>query len=101
MIGARAFLARVDWLLETFEPGASSPGAERILTEGYAHALRLERQLRRLEREMAQLAAHAYEPQAARRLRRLAPRARGMREELDELRNRLAVLKNAFAGQSV
>jgi tRNA C32,U32 (ribose-2'-O)-methylase TrmJ len=49
---------------------------------------------------MAKLAARAHEPQAARRLRRLAPRARAMREELDELRNRLAALKNAFAGQS-
>src|SRR4051794_36783755 len=100
-MGSRAFLARVDWLLETHEPGGSSPGAERILPEGYAHELRLERQLRRLEREMAQLAAHAQEPQAARRLRRLAPRVRAMREELDELRNRLAALKEAFAGQSV
>ena len=69
-------LALVDSLLDTFEPGASSPGAERILTEGYAHALRLENQLRRLEREMAPLAAHAHEPQAARRLSRLAPRVR-------------------------
>ena len=100
-MGSRAFLARVDWLLETLEPGGSSPGAERILTEGYAHALRLERQVRRLERETAELAAHAQEPQAARRLRRLAPRARAKREELDELRNRLAALKDAFAGQSV
>jgi hypothetical protein len=50
---------------------------------------------------MAQLATRAHEPQAARRLRRLAPRVRAMREELVELRNRLAALKNAFTGQSV
>ena len=49
---------------------------------------------------MAQLAAHAHEPQAARRLRRLAPRVGAKREELDELRDRLVALKNAFAGQS-
>jgi len=33
-------------------------------------------------------------------LRRLAPRARATREELEELRNRLAALKEAFARQS-
>jgi tRNA C32,U32 (ribose-2'-O)-methylase TrmJ len=93
------FLARVDWLVETVEHGERSVGAERLLTEGYAHALQLERQLKRLEREMTQLAQRAEEPRAARRLRRLAPRARATREGLDELRERLAALNTVLAGQ--
>jgi hypothetical protein len=70
-----------------------------VLTEGYAHALRLERRLRRLERETAQLAVRAEEPDAARRLRRLAPEARATHEAVDELRRRLAQLDTVLAGQ--
>jgi hypothetical protein len=87
--------------VQTVERGEPSVGAERILTEGYAHALRLERELKRLEREMTQLAEQAEEAGAARRLRRLAPRARATRHSLDELRERLAQLKVVLAGQSV
>jgi hypothetical protein len=101
IVATRAFLGRVDGLLEAIERGAPSIGAERILTEGYAHALQLERELRRLEREMTQLATQAEEPQAARRLRRLALRISATREALDELRRRLGTFKDALAGQSV
>jgi hypothetical protein len=86
--------------VEAVERGEPSLGADRVLTEGYAHALLLERQLRLVEREMTELAQRAEEPVAARQLRRLVPRARTTREGLDELRERLAQLKAALAGQS-
>jgi uncharacterized membrane protein YccC len=96
-VAVQAFLARVDWLVEAVERGERSVGAERLLTEGYAHALQMERRLRRLEREMAQLAQRAEEPGAAKRLRRLAPRTRATRAGLDELRERLAQLNAVLA----
>jgi tRNA C32,U32 (ribose-2'-O)-methylase TrmJ len=101
MVHTRAFLAQVDWLVETVERGRPSVGAEQVLTAGYARALQLERELKRLEREMTQLAQQADEARAARRLRRLAPRARATRDSLDELRERLAQLKAVLAAQSV
>jgi hypothetical protein len=91
-----AFLARVDWLAETVEAGGESRGAERTLTEGYAHALTLERRLRGLEREMALLAHEAEDPQAARRLRRLAPQVNATREGLTELRAGLDRLREVL-----
>ena len=98
MQATHAFLARVDWLAETVRAGEASPGADRVLTEGYAHALDLERRLRRMEREMARLAPQAEDAQAARRLRRLAPRIQATRDALDELRDGLNRLQAALGG---
>ncbi len=91
------FHARVTGLTATVTPGRRRREAERVLTEGYAHALGLERRLRGLEREMERIAPHADEAEAAQRLRRLAPETRAVRDELDGLRERLGELKAAIA----
>ena len=70
-----------------------------MLTEGYAHALRLERELLRLERETEMLSHRAADPDAADRLRRLAPRIRARRQSLDHLRRRLTRLKLLITAQ--
>jgi hypothetical protein len=84
-------VTRLDRIVEEGEFGVDP---ERLLTEGYAHALLLERQLRSIDRELAMLAERADQPAAARRLRRLAPRARALQATLDDLRERLPWLKD-------
>jgi hypothetical protein len=71
---------------------------ERTLTDGYAHALRLEAERLRLQRQLEQRAVDLPDAPAADRIAEITGLARGVAEadgELTELRQALAVLKDA------
>ena len=74
------------------EPPAPAAAAE-LLTGGCALALALEARCRRIEREIAELAPHAEEAEAARRLRALPPELRGIERQLEAVRRALAELR--------
>jgi hypothetical protein len=74
------------------EPPTPAAAAE-LLTAGAALALALETRCRRLEREIADLAPRAEEPEAARRLRTLPPELRGVERQLETVRRALAELR--------
>ena len=82
---------RVEGLLAADFPAAAD--VEHALTDGYAHAMAIEREMLALERRMADLAASADELSAARELRTLFPRQRSLDGQLRELRAELASLK--------
>ena len=81
----------IERLLETRAPEPAE--VEYALTEGYAHALGLEREALALERQMADLAAAPDELMATRELRGLFPRRRALDGQLHELRTQLRTLK--------
>jgi non-ribosomal peptide synthetase component F len=69
---------------------------ERTLTDGYAHALQLEAEHLRLQRQLGQRAAELPDAPAADRVAEITGLARGVAEadgELNELRAALALLK--------
>ena len=87
-------------LLATPSPTALQPFLERVdatLTDGYAHALQLEGERRRIEREIAQVVArlgdvtsHRYEPDLA----ELSEKLTSVSAEIASLRTLLASLRD-------
>ncbi len=66
---------------------------EHTLTEGYAHALALEGERLRIEREIGELVGRLEQGEPAGRLRALADRLAGTDRELTRLRGVLATLR--------
>jgi hypothetical protein len=66
---------------------------EHTLTDGYACALALDGERRRIEQRMGQLARDLDHPDQAGELRSLAVRLNGAEDELERLRDLLAVLR--------
>jgi hypothetical protein len=72
---------------------------ERTLTDGYAHALRLEAQRLRLQRQLERRAVDLPDAPGADRVAEISGLARGVAEadgELAELRHALALLKETM-----
>jgi hypothetical protein len=87
-------LDRIDDLLAG--PAHDRAQVERTLTDGYAHALSLEAEGRRLQRRLAELAQSAHLGDTdgkAHELSQLAHRLDGASGELSELRAVLAQLR--------
>jgi hypothetical protein len=94
MVGMEDLLERIDKLLS--EPSRDGALVERTLTDGYAHALTLEAEGRRLQSRLADVARSAQtgDPTAkTRELSQLAKRIDGTSVELSHLRTLLAQLK--------
>ena len=83
--------ARVDGLLGDAQPPAAA--VEDALTEGYAHAMAIERRRLAIERRMVDLAGSAHEPAAAHELREMYPRLNALDRSQRELRARLESLR--------
>jgi hypothetical protein len=66
---------------------------DRALTDGYANALAMDRRRVGLDRRIAELAAHADEPDVASELRRLWLERRTLQERIRALRSALADLR--------
>jgi hypothetical protein len=77
------------------EMPADRDEVERVLVDGYAHALRLDAERLALERQITVLAARAEDEEAAQGLRRAWLRHRTLNRELQELREMLRRLKEA------
>ena len=99
MTNLAATTDRIHVLLDGIEHGdhPDRPRLEETLTDGYACALTLDAECRRLERrisERAERLAHGSGEDEARELSALARLLTRRRGELDSLRNLLAVLKS-------
>lgn len=78
------------------EPSPALEEVERTLTDGYAHALRLETERLRLQRRLEQEAGRLGSEPPSEQIAEITGLARGVAEtdgELDELRAALALLK--------
>jgi hypothetical protein len=100
MTNLAATTDRIHVLLDGIERGEypDRPRLEETLTDGYACALTLDAQCRRLERCIsvgAERLAHGNGDDEARKLSALARSLTRRRGELDSLRNLLAVLKSS------
>jgi hypothetical protein len=96
----RRLCDRIDALIEASERATAPPLAEieRTLTDGYAQAHKLEGERRRLERNIASLAAAEGDAkQKAAELSKLSARATRSAEELERLRELLADLRRHHA----
>ena len=91
----RPLIDRIRALLDgrAADPGGVLTDVEDTLTDGYAHALALEGERRRIERRMAELARTVERPEETGELRRLATRLIGAEAELTKLRGLLADLR--------
>ena len=93
------FLDEISELIEQPVPRERQPHLdrlERVLTDGYAHALALEAERWRLERRIGELAAALDEGDLSRQtaeLSMLATRLTAVQGELDRLRHTLATLR--------
>jgi hypothetical protein len=92
--------ARIDELAARAVAGEDDPALVRriedVLAQGYAEALQLDAQRRRLDRQMDELAESLTDMETLRCLRRLALQARTLDGHARELRARLSVLRERF-----
>ena len=77
--------------------GHTDVEVDTILGEGYARVVEIERERLLLQREIDVLTEHVEEPDSAQRLRHLWLSVRGYERELDELRQRLADLRERIS----
>ena len=84
-------LAEISTLLSSSEAGDDPARLERMLTDGYARALTLEAEHRRLERRIGTLAAAGDAERGE--LATLVQLARRQEGDLDELREQLGRLR--------
>ena len=83
----------------TVAPRPQLEQVERTLTDGYAHALKLEAQRLRLQRQLERRAVDLPDAPGADRVAEISGLARGVAEadgELAELRQALALLKETM-----
>jgi len=77
--------------------GHTDEEIDAILGEGYSRVVAIERERLLLQREIDVLTEHVEEPDSAQRLRHLWLSLRGSERELDELRQRLADLRERIS----
>jgi hypothetical protein len=82
-----------EFVAQAWTAPPSPAGADELLTGGCALALALEAWCGRLEREIADLAPAALDPEVAQRLRRLPPELERARRQLEAVRAAIAELR--------
>jgi hypothetical protein len=98
-MGQQPLIERMDALMNRIRTaeGHSDEEVEAILGEGYSRVVAIERERLLLQREIDVLTEHIEEPESAQRMRHLWLRLRGYERELDELRQRLATLRERIS----
>ena len=98
-MGQETLIERMDALMNRTRTaeGHYDEEVEAILGEGYSRVVAIERERLLLQREIDLLTEHVHEPDSAQRLRQVWLKLRGCERELEELRGRLAVLRDRAA----